>query len=144
MTTEFTPLLSTLGGALIGIAASAMLLVEGRVAGISGIVGGLFTPRTGDVGWRLSFVAGLVLAGLGGALLAPHTVTDELGRAPWMLVVAGLMVGVGTRVGSGCTSGHGVCGLSRLSRRSLASVVTFMVVGAGVAAAVGRLVGGAP
>jgi uncharacterized membrane protein YedE/YeeE len=140
---EFTPVLSTLGGALIGASASAMLLLEGRVAGISGIVGGLFTPKAGDIGWRLAFVAGLVLAGIGGMLLAPESLAVEVQRPPWMLVVAGLLVGVGTRLGNGCTSGHGVCGLSRMSPRSLASVVTFMGVGAAVAVVVGRLAGGA-
>lgn len=143
MSPEFTPWLSTVGGALIGASASAMLLLEGRVAGISGIVGGLFTPKAGDIGWRLAFVAGLVLAGIGGMLLAPESVAVEVQRAPWMLVVAGLLVGVGTRLGNGCTSGHGVCGLSRMSLRSLASVVTFMGVGAAVAVVVGRLTGGA-
>ncbi len=143
MSPEFTPVLSTLGGALIGASASAMLLLEGRVAGISGIVGGLFTPKAGDIGWRLAFVAGLVLAGIGGMLLAPESLAVEVQRPPWMLVVAGLLVGVGTRLGNGCTSGHGVCGLSRMSPRSLASVVTFMGVGAAVAVVVGRLAGGA-
>ncbi len=143
MSPEFTPLLSTLGGALIGASASALLLLEGRVAGISGIVGGLFTPKAGDIGWRLAFLGGLVLAGIGGALLAPSMVAVEVVRAPWMLIVAGLLVGVGTRLGNGCTSGHGVCGLSRMSPRSLASVVTFMAVGAAVAVAVGQLGGGA-
>ena len=143
MSPEFTPWLSTVGGALIGASASAMLLLEGRVAGISGIVGGLFTPKAGDIGWRLAFVAGLVLAGIGGMLLAPESVAVEVQRAPWMLVVAGLLVGVGTRLGNGCTSGHGVCGLSRMSPRSLGSVVTFMGVGAAVAVVVGRLTGGA-
>ncbi|MDP2314292.1 MAG: YeeE/YedE family protein [Pseudomonadota bacterium] len=143
MSPDFTPLLSTLGGALIGLSASAMLLLEGRVAGISGIVGGLFTPKPGDIGWRVAFLAGLVLAGIGGALFAPASVAVEIDRAPWMLVVAGLLVGIGTRLGNGCTSGHGVCGLSRMSPRSLASVLTFMAVGAVVAVAVGKLTGGA-
>lgn len=143
MPTEFTPVASALGGALIGASASMLLLLEGRVAGISGIVGGLFTPRAGDVGWRVAFLGGLALAGLGGAFLAPWTVAVEIARAPWMLVLAGLLVGVGTRIGNGCTSGHGVCGLSRMSPRSLASVVTFMAVGALVAVAVGKLTGGA-
>lgn len=142
MSTEFTPVLSTLGGALIGLAASLMLLLEGRIAGISGIVGGLFAPKPGDIGWRIAFVLGLMLAGLGAALVAPQLVASELGRAPWMIVLAGLLVGVGTRIGNGCTSGHGVCGLSRMSPRSLASVLTFMTAGAVVATLVGRLVGG--
>lgn len=142
MATEFTPLLSAAGGALIGVAASMMLLLQGRVAGISGIVGGLFTPRAGDVGWRVAFVVGLLLAGVVANVVAPHTLTADIDRAPWMVVVAGLLVGVGTRIGSGCTSGHGVCGLSRLSPRSLASVVTFIAVGMVVAVVVGRLTGG--
>jgi len=142
MATEFTPLLSAAGGALIGVAASMMLLLQGRVAGISGIVGGLFTPRAGDVGWRVAFVVGLLLAGVVANVVAPHTLAANIDRAPWMVVVAGLLVGVGTRIGSGCTSGHGVCGLSRLSPRSLASVVTFIAVGMVVAVVVGRLTGG--
>jgi uncharacterized membrane protein YedE/YeeE len=142
MSPDFTPVLSTLGGALIGAAASAMLLAEGRIAGISGIVGGLFTPRPGDIGWRVAFVLGLATAGAAGALLAPGAVAIGVERSPWMLVVAGLLVGVGTRLGNGCTSGHGVCGLSRQSPRSLASVVTFMTFGAIVAVTVGRLGGG--
>ena len=140
---NFTPLLSTAGGMLIGLAASAMLLFEGRVAGISGIVGGLFTPRAGDIGWRVAFLFGLLAAGIVGSALFPAAVAVEITRAPWMLVVAGLLVGVGTRLGNGCTSGHGVCGLSRMSPRSLASVVTFMAVGAVVAMVVGQLFGGA-
>lgn len=142
MSPEFTPVLSTAGGALIGLAASAMLLLDGKIAGISGIVGGLFTPRAGDIGWRVAFLAGLSSAGLLAALVAPAALQPELARASWMWVLAGLLVGVGTRLGNGCTSGHGVCGLSRQSPRSLASVVTFMAVGALVAAAVGHWSGG--
>lgn len=136
MPTEFTPLASLAGGALIGIAASVMLLAQGRVAGISGIVGGLLTPKTGDTAWRLAFVAGMLLAGLAAAALAPASVSGwsgGMGDHPALLVEAGLLVGVGTRLGNGCTSGHGVCGLSRMSPRSLASVLTFMGVGALVA-----------
>lgn len=140
---NFTPVASTAGGVLIGLAASGMLLLEGRVAGISGILGGLFSPRPGDIGWRIAFLTGLIVAGIVGAVLFPAAVAVEITRAPWMLVVAGLLVGFGTRLGNGCTSGHGVCGLSRMSPRSLASVVTFMSVGAVVAMVVGRLFGGA-
>ena len=142
MSPHFTPGLSTLGGALIGIAASMMLLLDGRVAGISGIVGGLLTPRPGDIGWRLAFVGGLVLAGLGALVLAPELMAVQIDRSPAAVVVAGLLVGFGTRLGNGCTSGHGVCGLSRLSPRSLASVLTFMAVGMGTAVVVGRWMGG--
>jgi uncharacterized membrane protein YedE/YeeE len=140
MSGDFTPFLSLAGGALIGLAASAMLVLEGRIAGISGILGGLFTPKPGDIGWRVAFVAGLATAGLAAALVAPSAVAVTIDRAGWMIVLAGLLVGVGTRLGNGCTSGHGVCGLSRTSPRSLASVVTFMAVGALVASIVGRLV----
>lgn len=143
MSSEFTPLLSTAGGVLIGLAASVMLLLEGRIAGISGIVGGLFAPKPGDIGWRLAFVGGLMLAGLGALWLAPDAIHAEVSRAPWLIAAAGLLVGVGTRLGNGCTSGHGVCGLSRLSPRSAVSVLTFMGVGALVASIVGRLNGGA-
>lgn len=143
MSTEFTPLLSTLGGILIGGSASLMLLLEGRVTGISGIVGGLFSPKAGDIGWRVAFVVGMAVAGLVAASFAPASVAAETNRGPALLVVAGLLVGVGTRIGSGCTSGHGVCGLSRLSPRSLVSVMTFMGVGGVVAVAVGRVLGAA-
>lgn len=141
MSPDLTPWSSLAGGALIGLAASAMLLLEGRIAGISGIVGGLSRPRAGDVGWRLAFVAGLLVAGLLAAGLAPWAVSAESGRPLWVLVPAGLLVGFGTRLGNGCTSGHGVCGLSRTSPRSLASVGVFMAVGAVVATAVGQIGG---
>jgi uncharacterized protein len=144
MSTEFTPALSALGGALIGLAASILLLVQGRVAGISGIVGGLLEPRAGEVAWRIAFLAGMATSGIAAIWLAPAALAVELDRAPWMLVVAGLLVGFGTRLGNGCTSGHGVCGLSRTSPRSLASVATFMAVGVVVAVILGRLTGGAP
>lgn len=143
MPTEFTPLMSTAGGLLVGVASSLILLVEGRVAGISGIVGGVFAPRPGDTGWRLAFVAGLLTVGGLTTAYAPALVAAETNRTTWMLVVAGLLVGFGTRLGNGCTSGHGVCGLSRFSGRSLASVLTFMAVGALVAIGVGQLAGAA-
>jgi len=124
----FTPGSALLGGVLIGAAASMLLLLNGRVAGISGIVGGLLRPRLGDAGWRIAFVAGLISAPLAYALftdLPPVRVDASYGA----LGVAGLLVGVGTRYGSGCTSGHGVCGLSRLSLRSLVATATFMAAG---------------
>ena len=136
MPTEFTPLASLAGGALIGISASVMLLAEGRVAGISGIVGGLFAPKSGDLSWRVAFVVGMLSAGVASLAVAPASVAGwagGMGDHPALLVGAGLLVGIGTRLGNGCTSGHGVCGLSRMSPRSLASVLTFMGVGALVA-----------
>ncbi len=124
----FTPWASLAGGMLIGAAAGALVLVNGRIAGISGIVGGILEPRVGDLDWRVAFVAGLVAAPLAWALFA--TLPDARIDASFgVLVLAGVLVGVGTRLGSGCTSGHGVCGLARLSLRSLAATVTFMAVG---------------
>ena len=124
----FTPYAALAGGALIGLAAAIFVLLNGRVAGISGILGGLLRPGTGGVGWRLAFLIGLVGAPVVYALVAvlPRPQID----AGWgTLVAAGLLVGMGTRYGSGCTSGHGVCGLSRLSPRSLAATLAFMGAG---------------
>jgi len=121
----FNPGMAALGGAMIGAAAVLFALSTGRIAGISGIVGGLLRPYRGDVAWRLAFVGGLLAAGLVWRALdrfPPVAVDISTGT----LVVAGLLVGVGTRLGSGCTSGHGVCGLSRLSPRSLAATLAFM------------------
>lgn len=126
----FTPWASLAGGALIGLAAALFVLLNGRIAGISGVLGGLLKPARGDVAWRAAFVAGLVLAPWAYVLVSawPATATE----ASWpALVLAGLLVGVGTRYGAGCTSGHGVCGLSRLSPRSLVATLVFM--GAGFA-----------
>ena len=126
----FTPGMSALGGLLIGTAAVILALAAGRIAGISGIVGGLLRPRRGDLAWRLAFVAGMIGAGLAWRALGrfPDIHVDA---STGTLVVAGLLVGFGTRLGSGCTSGHGVCGISRLSPRSIAATLAFM--GAGFA-----------
>ena len=124
----FTPWSSLFGGMLIGLAAALFVLLNGRVAGISGVLGGLLTPVRGDVLWRVAFVGGIVVAPLIYALFqALPLVQIDAGYAA--LVVAGLLVGVGTRYGAGCTSGHGVCGLSRLSLRSLAATAMFMGAG---------------
>jgi uncharacterized membrane protein YedE/YeeE len=125
---HFTPWVSLAGGVLIGTAAAMLVLLNGRIAGISGIVGGLLTPRRGEIAWRLAFVAGLLAAPLV-MLLVGHSVTPRIDAGFGMLVVAGLLVGIGTSYGSGCTSGHGVCGLSRLSPRSLIATATFMLAG---------------
>lgn len=125
---HFTPWTSLIGGVAIGIAAAILVLLNGRIAGVSGILGGLLAPSRGDIGWRVAFIGGLVFAPavyqLAARLPAP---TIEAGYP--LLLLAGVLVGVGTRYGSGCTSGHGVCGLSRLSPRSLAATVTFMLAG---------------
>lgn len=124
----FTPWASLAGGALIGLAAALLLWLNGRIAGISGIVGGLLRPVPGDRAWRVAFVLGLLLAPLAYGLVARLPVL-QVDAGYGLLVLAGLLVGVGTRYGAGCTSGHGVCGLSRLSPRSLVATLTFMAAG---------------
>ena len=133
MTIVATPsslLLALAGGALIGLAATMLWAFNGRIAGISGIIGGIM-KKGSDAGWRLAFVAGLLAVGIIAAVVHPGAV-GALPRAPWMIALAGLFVGVGTRIANGCTSGHGVCGLSRFSVRSFAATATF--IGAGVLA----------
>ena len=125
---HFTPWTSLAGGILIGIAAAMFLLLNGRIAGISGILGGLLRPKAGDISWRVAFVLGLVAAPLVYQLAAPLPAV-QIDAGTTLLVVAGLLVGVGTRSGSGCTSGHGVCGLSRLSPRSMVATAAFMAAG---------------
>ncbi len=124
----FTPWSSLSGGILIGLAAAALILVNGKIAGISGIVGGLFRPKAFDVGWRVAFVVGLITAPWFYSLWAPLPPVVIETSYP-LIVVAGLLVGLGTRFGAGCTSGHGVCGISRLSPRSLAATSIFMAAG---------------
>jgi uncharacterized membrane protein YedE/YeeE len=125
---SFTPLASLAGGALIGASASALLLLNGRIAGISGVFAGMLTPRAGDLAWRVLFFAGLLSGGWLVARWSPGAI--QASRQPLiLLVLAGLLVGFGTRLSGGCTSGHGLCGLSRLSLRSLVATVTFMVFG---------------
>ena len=128
--THFTAWQSLAGGMLIGLAAAMFVLLNGRIAGISGIVGGLLAPKTGDIGWRVMFIAGMLGAPLVHALFA-RLPTLQIDAGMGGLVAAGLLVGVGTRYGSGCTSGHGVCGISRLSPRSFAATAAFMGAGFG-------------
>ena len=126
--THFTPWAALAGGVLLGLASALFVLLNGRILGISGIVGGLLRPRAGDMGWRLAFLLGMLVApGLYWLVVGP---TQPRIDATWeMVVMAGLLVGVGTRYGSGCTSGHGVCGLSRMSPRSLGATLAFMGAG---------------
>lgn len=126
--THFTPWTALAGGVLLGLASALFVLLNGRILGISGIVGGLLRLRRGDIGWRVVFVLGMLAAPwLYGLLAAP---TQPRIDAGWgMVVLAGLLVGVGTSYGSGCTSGHGVCGLSRMSPRSLVATLAFMGAG---------------
>lgn len=127
---HFTPWQSLAGGLLIGIAASLLILADGRIAGISGIIAGILRPQKGEVIWRLAFIAGLVVSPWLYSLFIelPPFHFDSVSWA--LLGPAGLLVGFGSRLGSGCTSGHGVCGLSRLSKRSLVATVLFIVFGA--------------
>jgi uncharacterized protein len=140
--TAFSPWSALAGGALIGLSASLLLLTHGRVAGISGMLGGLLQRATSDRGYRVAFLFGLVAAGALLSFLRPNALpaTSEL-SIRW-IVAAGLLVGYGTRLGCGCTSGHGVCGLSRLSPRSMAATLTFMVAGATTVYVVRHLLGG--
>lgn len=125
---DFTPWTSMTGGLLIGLAAAMFLLFNGRIAGISGIVGGLLHPVRGDLAWRFAFLSGLVAAPLVYGLVAPLPEV-QIDAGMGTLIAAGLLVGIGTRYGSGCTSGHGVCGLSRRSLRSVVATLSFMFAG---------------
>lgn len=121
-----------IGGSIIGVSVSLMLLLNGRVTGISGIINGILTPAKGDTAWRVLFVLGLLAGGLTVSAINQDTFSGQLATDSWTVVIAGLLVGFGTILGSGCTSGHGVCGISRMSPRSLVATMTF--IGAGVAA----------
>ncbi|ETX27262.1 YeeE/YedE family protein [Roseivivax isoporae] len=128
--TPFTPLASLAGGVLIGLSAVLLMALYGRIAGISGITAGGLLPAgtpAPDRGWRVAFVAGIVLAPLAFGAVTGALPTQTVPSAPLAMALAGLAVGLGTALGSGCTSGHGVCGLARLSPRSLVAVLTFMV-----------------
>jgi len=125
---HFTPWAALVGGAIIGLSATLLVLLNGRIAGISGILGGLLKSSGDEAQWRIAFVAGLLVTALVFAIFAPMPEVTIDASYP-VLVVAGLTVGIGTRYGSGCTSGHGVCGLSRLSPRSLVATLAFMAAG---------------
>ncbi len=130
-TANFTPGLSLLGGVLAGVASALFILNNGRIAGISGILGGLLNPRKDDVLWRIAFLLGLIAAPAITFMFIPAPVVT-IEAETVTLLIAGVLVGVGTRYGAGCTSGHGICGLSRLSPRSLVATLTFMTAGMAV------------
>ena len=139
---HFTPVRSLLGGVLIGLSATATLALLGRVAGISGIMGGLLAGQENEWSWRAAFVLGLLV---GGAVLGsfdPGDFAITLDRSAPTFVIAGLLVGFGSRLGSGCTSGHGVCGVARASRRSITATATFMATGAATALVITQFFGG--
>ncbi|WP_150913437.1 YeeE/YedE family protein [Marinobacter halotolerans] len=138
---QFTPWTALAGGAVIGVAAAILLLLNGRIAGISGILGGILTTSPTDIPWRAAFVAGLVLAPLAWMMFAGLPPIQINAGYP-VIIAAGLLVGIGTRYGSGCTSGHGVCGISRLSPRSLVATATFMAAGFITVYVIRHLIGG--
>ena len=140
---NFTPLASLIGGSLIGLSASVMLCFNGKIAGISGIVAGLLSLTKHDTLWRLVFVAGLLAGGFLLRFFSPRSFEIGIARSGGALALAGLLVGFGTRLGNGCTSGHGVCGISRGSKRSLIATATFMAMGAAAVYIVNHLLGGA-
>jgi uncharacterized membrane protein YedE/YeeE len=129
--TNFTPWASLAGGVMLGLASALFILLNGRILGISGIVGGLLRPQSGDAGWRIAFLLGLFAAPWLWQAVAPTALLSapRIDANMGLVVLAGLMVGVGTRYSAGCTSGHGVCGLSRLSPRSLVATLSFMGAG---------------
>jgi uncharacterized membrane protein YedE/YeeE len=123
---HFTPVSAAIGGALIGISAVLLWLANGRIAGISGIVGGLWKPRSDDITWRVAFIAGLIAAPLVYAWATGSLPRISVSVPPLIVIAGGLLVGFGTRLGGGCTSGHGVCGFARLSPRSVVATALFM------------------
>jgi len=139
---SFTPIASGIGGVLIGIAAAGLLMFHGRIAGISGIAGGIFRREPGDTSWRVMFLVGLFAAGLGWSFFFPQDYLVEIDRSTGALVLAGLIVGLGTQVGGGCTSGHGVCGIGRLSKRSTVATISFMITAALTVFVVNEVLGG--
>jgi uncharacterized membrane protein YedE/YeeE len=139
---NFTPLSAAIGGALIGLSSVLLMLLTGRIAGISGIFGGLLNVRAGDKGWRIAFIAGLILAPLLAGWIGYGMPMPQL-PASWTVIIAGgLLVGFGTRMGDGCTSGHGICGIARLSGRSIAATFIFMLTAVATVAVSRHMFGG--
>ncbi len=128
---NFTPFVSLTGGIILGLASAVFILVNGRILGISGIMGGLMPPKVGDTFWRIAFLLGMFSAPtvFHAVVPAEYIHAQRIDATDMMVVVAGLLVGIGTRYAAGCTSGHGVCGLSRLSPRSLVATISFMLAG---------------
>jgi uncharacterized membrane protein YedE/YeeE len=128
---HFTPFASLAGGIILGVASAVFILVNGRILGISGILGGLLPPKVGDTTWRVFFLLGMLAAPtvFHAVVPAQYITAPRIDASGWMVIAAGLLVGLGTRYASGCTSGHGVCGLSRLSPRSLVATLSFMGAG---------------
>ncbi|NOH51463.1 YeeE/YedE family protein [Vibrio coralliilyticus] len=130
MTFESFPWLSLIGGAFLGLSATMLLMINGKVAGISGVVNGILSPKRNDLFWRLLFLIGMVAGGALSVIVIGVEIPSTESIPTFVLVIAGLMVGFGTRLGNGCTSGHGICGVGRLSLRSIVATAIFMVVAA--------------
>jgi hypothetical protein len=139
---NFTPISAAIGGALIGLAAVLLMLFDGRIAGVTGIADGLINPRTDDRLWRLAFIAGLIAAPLTAALVGHVVPMPQMPANYAIIAVAGLLVGFGTRLGNGCTSGHGICGIARLSSRSIVATLVFMAAAIVVVALMRHAIGG--
>jgi len=139
---NFTPLSAAVGGALIGLSAVLLMLLNGRIAGITGIFAGLIDPVSNDRGWRLTFIAGLIAAPLSAMLLGYQVPIPQMPASFVTIAIAGLLVGFGTRLSNGCTSGHGICGIARLSPRSIIATGTFMVAAIVVVALTRHVIGG--
>jgi uncharacterized protein len=139
---NFTPISAAIGGVLIGLAPVLLMLLTGRIAGISGILGGCVATAHGDRGWRLAFLGGLIVAPLTGAVVGYGLTAPQMPASYGIIVAAGLLVGFGTRLGGGCTSGHGVCGVARLSPRSITATAVFMATAILVVALTRHVFGG--
>jgi uncharacterized protein len=140
--THFTPISALIGGLLIGLGTLLLLLLNGRIAGVAGILGGSLRASRGELGWRIAFLAGLALAPLAWRLLGTGSGSVTITAAPAVIILGGVLTGFGTRLGNGCTSGHGVCGIARLSRRSIAATLLFMLAAGGTVFVTRHLVGG--
>jgi uncharacterized membrane protein YedE/YeeE len=138
---NFTPISAAIGGALIGLAAALLMLLNGRIAGVTGIVAGALEPQSGDRAWRGAFVIGLIAAPLAAAALGLSAAVPQMPPSLIVIAAAGLLVGFGTRLSNGCTSGHGVCGIARLSPRSLVATGVFMIAAIAVVAVTRHLLG---
>jgi uncharacterized membrane protein YedE/YeeE len=139
---NFTPLSAAIGGALIGLSSVLLMLLTGRIAGVSGIFGGLLNPGSNDKGWRIAFIAGLILAPLLAGLIGQAMPAPQLPASWTVIIAAGLLVGFGSRLGGGCTSGHGICGVARLSVRSIAATAIFMLTAIATVAITRHMFGG--
>jgi uncharacterized membrane protein YedE/YeeE len=139
---NFTPISAAIGGALIGLSAVLLMLLNGRIAGVTGVFAGLIDPTSTDRGWRATFIVGMIIAPLSAALLGYTIPIPHMPASLVTVAVAGLLVGFGTRLGNGCTSGHGICGIARLSPRSITATAVFMAAAIVVVAVTRHVIGG--